>query len=228
MPPAATAFVFIATSLDGFIAREDGAIDWLAGPPPPADLEVAPGAPSELPREGLGAGASAGGARASVAIQPEPAGDYGYQAFFDSVDALVMGRNTFDLVRTFGHWPYGTKPVVVLTSRPLELPPDLRSTVQVLAGRPEDVAVRLAARGLRRLYVDGGRVVQSFLAAGLVERLILTRIPVLLGKGIPLFGALPGGDVRLRHVRTRTFVTGLVQSEYLVVRGTPQGSAGAA
>ena len=177
------AFVFIATSLDGFIAREDGGIDWLpaGGGDPAAD-------------------------------------DYGYQQFFASVDALVMGRNTFELVRTFGAWPYGDTPVVVLTTRALELPRDLRARVTVMSGDPRDVAARLAERGLHRLYVDGGRTVQGFLAAGLVRRLVVTRIPILLGRGIPLFGPLPH-DVRLVHVATRSWPTGLVQSEYEVAAG---------
>ena len=128
-----------------------------------------------------------------------------------------MGRATFELVRSFGGWPYGATPVVVLTHRPLSLPDEIAARVEVMAGEPREVAQRLGARGLRRLYVDGGRTVQGFLAAGLVERLIVTRVPVLLGRGIPLFGSLPG-DVRLTHVATRSWPSGLVQSEYAVAR----------
>lgn len=185
--PLTSGTVFIATSLDGFIAREDGAIDWLVGPDAP----------------GAGSGE-----------------DYGFDAFFATVDALVMGRNTFDLVREFPTWPYGEKPVVVLTTRPLgDAPAGAR--VERMSGEPAEVAARLAERGLTRLYVDGGKVVQAFLGAGLVDRMIVTQIPVLLGRGIPLFGPLPGGDVRLRHVSTRSWPSGLVQSEYEVVRPAP-------
>lgn len=176
----ARANVFVATSLDGFIAREDGGIDWLP----------------------------AGGEE-----------DHGYAAFFASMDALVVGRNTWDLVRTFGTWPYGDKPVVVLTRRPVVVPRELERTVRIDSGEPREIAQRLAARGLRELYVDGGRVVQGFLAAGLVRRIVLTRVPVLLGRGIPLFGPL-AGDVVLRHVATRSYANGLVQSEYEVPTGT--------
>lgn len=147
-----------------------------------------------------------------------PAGggeDHGYTEFFASVDTLVIGRNTYDTVAAFPDWPYGTKPVIVLSTRPLEPPPPPRAVVERMAGTPDDVVARLAARGAKHVYVDGGVTIQRFLAAGLIERLIITRVPVLIGTGIPLFGALPR-DVTLRHVATRAYESGLVQSEYLV------------
>lgn len=179
MSPAVRASVFIATSLDGFIARADGALDWLQGDGPPAGE------------------------------------DYGYQAFVDTVDTLVIGRGTYEKVLTFGDWPYGRKPVVVLSSRPLDVPERIRGTVEAMAGAPAEIVARLGARGARQLYVDGGVTIQRFLEAGLIQRLIITRVPVLIGSGIPLFGPLPR-DITLRHVRTRTFDTGLVQSEYVI------------
>jgi riboflavin biosynthesis pyrimidine reductase len=75
---------------------------------------------------------------------------------------------------------------------------------------------QLETRGFRHLYVDGGATIQRFLAAGLVDRLVLSRVPVLIGEGIPLFGSLPH-DVRLRHVATRTFPGGMVQTEYSIL-----------
>jgi len=170
------ASVFIATSLDGFIAREDGALDWL-----PTD----------------------GG---------EP---HGYDEFIASVDAIVIGRKTFETVLTFDSWPYGTKPVVVLTTRPAAFRPPEGAVCDMMAGTPAEVVARLSARGFEHLYVDGGLTIQKFLEAGLIQRLIITRIPVLLGHGIPLFGPL-SRDVRLEHVRTRSYPSGMVQSEYLV------------
>lgn len=175
------ATVFIATSLDGFIAREDCDIEWLTS------------------------GGSGGGGE-----------DYGFQSFFDSVDVLVLGRDTYEVVRGFGEWPYGTKPVVVLTGRPLEIPEAIAGTVEAMFGSPREIVRRLADRGAEHLYIDGGKTVQAFLAAGLVERLIISRIPILIGSGIPLFGPLPG-DIHLRHVETRSFASGLVQSEYEVL-----------
>jgi dihydrofolate reductase len=177
------ATVYIASSLDGYIARRDGAIDWLPE----------------------GGGESAGGE------------DYGYKAFMATVDALVMGRHTYEKVLTFGAWPYGLKPVLVLSSGPVAIAPDIAATVESMAGTPAEVVARLAARGYRHLYVDGGQTIQRFLAAGLIDRLIVTRIPVLIGDGIPLFGHVPR-DIPLRHVQTRSFASGLVQSEYEVIR----------
>ena len=134
-----------------------------------------------------------------------------------SVDALVIGRNTFDKVLTFEEWPYGTKPVIVLSTRPIDPPPARDAVVERMAGNPQEITERLAARGAQHLYVDGGITVQRFLRAGLIQRLIITRVPVLIGTGIPLFGALPR-DIHLRHVTTRHYESGLVQSEYMVVR----------
>lgn len=168
--------VFIATSLDGFIARQDGALDWL-----PAD----------------------GG---------EP---HGYDEFIATVDAIVLGRKTFETVLTFDAWPYGTKPVVVLSTRPSGLKAPDGVVCDMMTGTPHEIVARLSARGMQHLYVDGGVTIQRFLEAGLIQRLIITRIPVLLGSGIPLFGPLPH-DVRLEHVATRAYPSGLVQSEYVI------------
>lgn len=157
-------------------------------------------------------------ARASGAFDFLPPGggeEHGYTEFFASVDTLVIGRNTYDTVAAFPEWPYGTKPVIVLSTRPLEPPPPPPAVVERMAGTPSEVVAQLAARGAKHVYVDGGVTIQRFLAAGLIERLIITRVPVLIGTGIPLFGALPH-DVTLRHVATRAYESGLVQSEYLV------------
>ncbi len=179
------ATVYIATSLDGYIARQDGAIDWLPGGGDAPDSE-----------------------------------DHGYQEFMDSVDAIVMGRNTYELVLSFGSWPYGEKPVFVLSSRPVDIPADIRNTVESMSAQPQEVVRRLAARGFEHLYVDGGKTIQGFLSQGLIQRLIVTRIPVLIGAGIPLFGPL-AHDIRLRHLETRTFENGLVQSRYEVLGDMP-------
>jgi dihydrofolate reductase len=174
--------VFIATSLDGYIAREDGRIDWLPVP------------------------------------DPDAGEDYGYKAFMATVDAIVMGRATFETVLGFGVWPYAGKRVVVLSSRPLGIPETFPGVVEQLSGSPADVAAALSSSGVQQVYLDGGKTVQGFLAAGLVDRLIITRIPVLIGSGLPLFGPL-ANDVALRHVATRAYPSGFVQSEYSLFRG---------
>lgn len=170
-----TVSVFVGTSLDGFIARPNGDLDWLP----------------------------AGGG--------EP---HGYDEFIASVDAIVIGRKTFETVLTFGAWPYGDKRVVVLSSRPLDLSA-AGGVVEQMAGPPAEIVSRLAASGARHLYVDGGITIQGFLRAGLIQRIIITRVPVLIGDGIPLFGTLPR-DIRLHHVATQQYPSGLVKSEYHV------------
>ena len=171
--------VFIATSLDGFIARPDGDIDWLGEPSKDGE-------------------------------------DYGYQKLMDTVDFLVMGRNTYEKVLSFGQWPY-SKPVVVLTSRPLNIADELANSVETMSGLPADVVGELSKRGAEHLYVDGGKTIQEFLDVDLIQRIIITRIPILLGEGIPLFGPLRQ-DIKLRHVETRAFADGNVQCEYEVAR----------
>jgi dihydrofolate reductase len=148
---------------------------------------------------------------------PQDPEDHGFTEFLASVDALVMGRNTFDVVRGMQEWPYGDKRLVVLSSRPLDLGGVSGGRAEHMSGPPAEIVARLAASGARHLYVDGGITIQRFLREGLVDRLIVTRVPVLIGEGIPLFGALPR-DVQLRHVATRAFASGLVQSEYAVLR----------
>jgi len=166
--------VFIATSLDGFIARPDGALDWLP----------------------------AGGG--------EP---HGYDEFIATVDAILIGRKTFETVLSFEAWPYGPKPVVVLSRTLSSITVPEGAVCERMEGSPREIVDRLAARGMEHLYVDGGVTVQGFLREGLIQRMTITRIPVLLGSGIPLFGPLTG-DVRFRHVATRSFASGMVQSEY--------------
>jgi dihydrofolate reductase len=173
--------VFIATSLDGFIAREDGSLDWL----PPGGGE-----------------------------------EHGYTEFMAGIDVVVMGRMTYETVLGFDVWPYIGKRVVVLTNRPLAPATQQGAVFETMSGAPADVVSRLAGRGLRHAYVDGGITVQRFLAAGLIQRFTITRIPVLLGRGIPLFGPVPR-DIRLDHVATRSYTSGMVTSEYTIASSPP-------
>jgi dihydrofolate reductase len=139
---------------------------------------------------------------------------HGYDEFMATVDALVIGRKTFETVLAFEQWPYGEKPVFVLSTRPLAPAPP-GAVVEHMSGEPAEIWAQLTARGLQHIYVDGGITIQRFLRAGLIQRLIVTRVPVLIGQGIPLFGALPQ-DVLVRHVATRQYAGGLVQSEYVI------------
>jgi dihydrofolate reductase len=145
---------------------------------------------------------------------------HGYAEFMATVDALVLGRNTFETVLAFDEWPYGDKPVFVLSTRPLA-PAPAGALVERLSGEPAQVVARLDERGIRHIYVDGGITIQRFLRAGLIQRLIVTRVPVLIGAGIPLFGAIDR-DIVLTHVRTQHYASGLVQSEYRIGRDGEQ------
>lgn len=175
--------VFIATSLDGFIARSDGDIDWLN--------------------------------RANAAV---PDGeDCGYGNFIETVDAIVMGRNTFEQVLTFDEWAYGDKRVVVLSRTGVVVPDALRATVLVSSESPALLLERLREGGVQNVYIDGGKTIQSFLRAGLIDELTITIIPILLGAGKTLFGAI-NSDIGLHHISSLTYEFGFVQSKYRIMK----------
>jgi dihydrofolate reductase len=138
---------------------------------------------------------------------------HGFEEFYAGVDVVVIGRKTFEVVLTFGKWFYGKKQVVVLSSRPLDLSSVTDGAVEQMSGEPAEIVAQLKARGFQHAYIDGGITIQRFLAAGLIDRLVITRVPVLIGAGISLFGPVPR-DIGLRHVATRSYKGGLVQSEY--------------
>ncbi len=162
--------VFIAVSLDGFIARPDGGLDWL----------------DRFHGE-----------------------DHGYDSFFRDVDALVIGRGTYDTVAGFPEWPYGSKRVIVCTSRAA----DVRHGEELWPGSPRALAERLEREGIRRVYLDGGALIRSFLGEGLVEELTINVVPLILGGGRPLFGpGLP--ELPLRLVESKSYPSGLLQIRY--------------
>jgi len=170
------ASVFVGTSLDGFIARANGAFDFLP----------------------------AGGG--------EP---HGYEEFMATVDAMVIGRKTYEIVLGLDVWPYAATPVFVLSSQPLAAAP-VAASVERLSGPPTAIVSQLSARDLRHIYVDGGITIQEFLRAGVIQRIVITRVPVLIGSGIALFGHI-ARDIALRHIATQQYASGLVKSEYEVI-----------
>jgi len=175
-----TGHVFIATSLDGFIAREDGDIEWL--------------------------------------LQQDQAGeDHGYDDFIRDIDAIVMGRGTFEAVRDMDEWFYN-RPVLVLSSvlSQQEVPAKLTGKVRFTDKSPQEAMAMLEDEGSRRVYVDGGKIIQSFITLGMISDMVITHVPILLGTGRPLFGSVQH-DVFLTHKYTRSFPSGLVQSSYNVV-----------
>ena len=184
-----TGSVFLGMSVDGFIARPDGTLSFLDGGAEPSDDADAP-----TPDDGEG-------------------GDFGFAEFVSSIDAVLMGRSTYEFIQPFADWPYQGKPVHVLSTS-LESGADDRITVH---GSFDDAVAALAGADHRRVYVDGGRTVHTFLRAGLIADLTLSRVPVLIGTGLTPFGEL-AADIALEHVRTRTLAGGMVQSTYRVRR----------
>ena len=176
-----TVSAFVATSLDGFIARSDGALDWLN--------------------------------EANTTVPDDE--DCGFQAFMDSIDAVIMGRKTYEQVLSHHEWPYGRTPVVVLSRSPISSPPGVPVTVTYSSEPPRDLLERLSKEGAERVYVDGGITIQGFLSEGLIDEITVTVIPIILGDGIPLFGPI-GKDIGLKHVRTTAFDFGFVQTTYSV------------
>jgi dihydrofolate reductase len=176
--------VFIATSLDGFIARLDGSLDWL-------DQE------------------------------PAPEHDFGYGEFLASVDALLMGRKTFETVAAFEPWPFPAHPVTVLSStlKPSDLSTALASAVQIHNGTIAALVEKLSSARPAIYYVDGGQLIQGFLKEKLISEMIITRVPVLLGSGIPLFSNESASlDSWWDHLRTDSFDNGFTQSQYRIRR----------
>ncbi len=173
--------VFVATSLDGFIARLDGSLDWLDA----QNTKVPPGE------------------------------DCGFNAFFDSVDTLILGRKSFELVLTFDPWPYKDNRVIVLTRGHLAIPMALQSQVSLSQENPQDLVHRLNSEGFHHLYVDGGLTIQGFLQAGMVDEIIITLIPVLLGSGKSLFGPLEK-DISLLLLSSQSYAFGYIQNHYRV------------
>jgi dihydrofolate reductase len=169
---------FVAISLDGYIARRNGNIDWLDNYNDSSETE-----------------------------------DYGFKEFYKTVDTLVIGRKTYELVLTFKEWPYPDRKVIVLSNGSPVVPNEVLRNVEVLAGPPSELVKHLAAKGSQHLYIDGGKTIQSFLKAGAIQELTISHIPILIGDGIPLFGKLEQ-DQKLTHLETRTFPNGIVQSRY--------------
>lgn len=173
--------VFIATSLDGYIADLQGGIDWLHAIPNPEGIDV------------------------------------GYGELMAKTDALVMGRNTFETVCGFDmDWPY-SKPVFVLSNSLTEIPIPYQDKAFLVKGTLSEVLSEVHQQGYYQLYIDGGKTIQSFLREDLIDEMIITTIPVLLGEGIPLFGSLPK-RLNLRCTKSLHFLNAISQSHYERVR----------
>ncbi len=171
--------IYIATSIDGYIARKDGSIDWLMDLPNPDES------------------------------------DFGFSEFIKNIDAIVMGRNTFELVQTFDNWPY-TKPLFVLSSTLKSIPEKLIGKAELIQGDPLSVLKKLNERNYFNLYIDGGKTIQEFLKLNLIDEMIITRIPILLGKGIPLFGEL-NKEQKFKLIKSEILINALVKDHYIKI-----------
>ena len=170
------ASVYIGTSLDGFIAKTDGNIDWLT----------------------------------------QYASDdavHAYEEFMNGIDAIVIGRGTFEKILTFPSWPYEKKAFVLSTSLK-QLPDTLKDKATLLSMKPKELLSYLSGMGFSSIYIDGGKVIQGFLKEDLINELIISKVPVLIGNGIPLFGFL-NADLKFKHIRTEIQSNGLVRSYYI-------------
>jgi dihydrofolate reductase len=203
--------VYIASSLDGFIARKDGSFDWLEFDSPDASGAEDSGADGSSADD---SGAESSSADASGADASD-AEDYGFAEFIETVDLLLMGRHTYETLLTFDEWVYGDTELMVLSSTlgPEAIPARHEGKVSIASGTPHEILADLTEKGVRHVYVDGGITLQAFIHAGLIDEITISIIPVLIGEGIPLFGPL-AGDLRLHHVSTRSFPSGLVQVKY--------------
>lgn len=146
-------------------------------------------------------------------VNTNPPEDTGYNAFFASVDVLVMGRRTYDVVVAFPSWPYGDKRLIVLTSRSVQ--PQHGETFY--NGSLCALLDQLGAEGIQHVYLDGGATVRQGLLEDVVDELTLSWVPIIIGSGIPLFDkTLP--DTKLQLVSSRAFPSGLLQTVYRVLR----------
>jgi len=169
------ASVYIGASLDGFIARPDGNIDWL----------------TQFANEDA---------------------VHAYEEFMSNIDAIVIGRGTFEKILSFPSWPYEKK-AFVLSSTLKQLPDKLRDKATLLSMKPKELLTYLSSLGFSNIYVDGGKVIQSFLQEDLIDDLIISKVPALIGSGIPLFGFL-NADLKFEHIKTVVQSNGLVRSYY--------------
>lgn len=169
--------VYIAASLDGYIADRNDGLEWLMALPNPDNS------------------------------------DLGFGQFIEGIDAIVMGRRTFETVCGFGgEWPY-PRPTFVLSSTLESVPEPLADRVEVISGQPRTIVDSLAERGFKELYIDGGQVIQAFLREDLIDELTLSRIPVLLGGGVSLFGELPG-HLEFEPMHTELLIDKVVKTHY--------------
>lgn len=179
--------VYIATSVDGFIAKPDGNVDWLQSA---GNLEV------EMGDE-----------------------DMGFNAYLDSVDCMIMGRKCMDMIASFNltpeQWPYRNIRIIALSHTVKEAPENLKGKVEMYSGDLTVLVNRLEKEGHKHAYIDGGTTIQAFINLQLIDDMTITRAPILLGQGLPLFGKTTK-EIKLEQSEAKAFVNDFVQVKYKV------------
>ncbi len=180
--------VFIATSVDGFIAKKDGGVDWLH---------------------------TAGNSAADMGDQA----DMGFDDYMASVDCMVMGRKCMEMISSMNltpeQWPYGDTRIIVLSNTLKEAPKNMKGKVEMYSGDLEILMSKLKAEGHKHAYIDGGTTIQAFINLGLIDEMTISRAPVLLGEGIPLFGKTDK-EIKLEHVQALAFANDFIQETFVV------------
>ncbi|EEF81320.1 dihydrofolate reductase family protein [Methylophaga thiooxydans] len=179
--------VYIATSADGYIATPDGEVDWLH---------------------------TAGNLGADMGSE-----DMGFRDFMDSVDCMIMGRKSMEMISSMNltpeQWPYGNIRIIVLSNTIKEAPENLSGKIELYSGDIQDLILALENGGHKHAYIDGGSTITSFLNSKLIDEMTITKAPVLLGDGIPLFGNL-SQRVKLENSEAVVFPNDFIQEKYSV------------
>lgn len=180
--------VFIATSIDGMIAKKDGSVDWLH---------------------------SAGNLNADMGSRA----DMGFNDYISSVDCMIMGRKCMEAISSMNltpeHWPYGSLRIIVLSNSLKNLPANMQGKVELYSGNLNDLISNLESEGFTHAYIDGGTTIRGFLKLKMINEITITRAPILLGEGIPLFGSIEQ-DIKLTESKAEAFPNDFVQVRYKV------------
>ena len=178
--------VYIATSADGYIATTDGGVNWLH---------------------------TAGDQDADMGDNP----DMGFGSFIDSIDCMIMGRKCMEMISSMDltpeQWPYGDTHIVVLSNTVKEPPENLLGKVEMYSGDIQSLIKKLETNGFKHAYIDGGSTITSFINLKLIDKMTITKAPVLLGEGIPLFGKI-NQSVKLENAEATAFPNEFIQIKY--------------
>lgn len=178
--------VYIATSIDGYIATTDGGVNWLH---------------------------TSGNSEADMGDNP----DMGFSRFINSIDCMIMGRKCMEVISSMDlspeQWPYDDTHIVVLSNTVKEPPENLRGKVEMYSGDIQTLIKKLESNGFKHAYIDGGSTITSFINLKLIDRMTITKAPVLLGEGIPLFGKI-NQNVKLKNAEATAFPNEFIQIKY--------------